>query len=98
MLSEPRLRVFQWSRRVGSLHNSTSVLSKDQIDDVSPFAPPRWIPAFAGMTVGVHTSEWERDDAGATACAFLSAIRVICWVMVYRCKMMRAGLGASEEY
>ena len=63
-----------------------------------PVCPLRWIPAFAGMTVGVHTSEWERDDGGAAAGAFLSAIRVICWVMVYRCKIMSAGLGASEEY
>ena len=42
----------------GPLHNSISVLSQDQIDDLSPFAPPRWMdvpsaeaPAYAGYDV-----------------------------------------------
>ena len=36
---------------MGPLHNSVSVLSQDQMDDVSPIAPPLWFPAYAGMTV-----------------------------------------------
>ena len=35
---------------MGPLHNSVSVLSQDQMDDVSPIAPPLWFPAYAGMT------------------------------------------------
>ena len=52
----------------GPLHNSISVLSQYQIDDLSPFAPPRWMdvpsaeaPAYAGMTLVVQRSPpWER--------------------------------------
>ncbi len=46
----------------GSLHNSISVLSQDQIDDLSPFAPPRWIPAYAGMTLVVQSTRRGRED------------------------------------
>ncbi len=50
---------------VGSLHNSMSVLSQDQIDDASPFAPPtRWIPAYAGMTVVVQSTPSRSEHAG----------------------------------
>ena len=35
---------------MGPLQNSVSVLSEDKTDDVSPFAPPLWFPAYAGMT------------------------------------------------
>ena len=48
----------------GSLHNSMSVLSQDQIDDASPFAPPRWIPAYAGMTVVVQSTPSRSEHAG----------------------------------
>ena len=40
---------------MGALHNSISVLSQDQIDDLSPFATPLWIPAYAGMTLAGMT-------------------------------------------
>ncbi len=35
---------------MGPLHNSVSVLSQDQMDDVSPISPPLWFPAYAEMT------------------------------------------------
>ena len=35
---------------MGPLHKSVSVLSQDQMNDVSPIAPPLWFPAYAGMT------------------------------------------------
>ena len=46
----------------GSGDGSISVLSQDQIDHASPFAPPRWIPAYAGMTVVVQSTHRGRGD------------------------------------
>ena len=54
------------------MHNSISVLSQDQIDDLSPFAPPRWIPAYAGMTLVVQRSQQGRGDATPPPCIPLS--------------------------
>ena len=58
----------------GSLHNSISVLSQDQIDDVSPFATPRWLdvpsaeaPAYAGMTLVMQSTDEGRGDGTARA-------------------------------
>ena len=47
-----------------------SVLSQYQIDDLSPFAPPRWIPAYAGMTVVVQSTHRGRgeDSGGGIGC------------------------------
>ena len=48
---------------MGALRNSMSVLSQDQIDDLSPFATPLWMdvpsaeaPAYAGMTLVVQST------------------------------------------
>ena len=54
----------------GALHNSISVLSQDQIDDLSPFAPPRWIPAYAGMTLVVQSTHRGRGDVNRRALFF----------------------------
>ena len=52
-------------RHVGPLHNSMSVLSQDQIDHASPFAPPAGFPPTREWTVVVQSTPrvgWSCSD------------------------------------